>query len=196
VKKTFFILMLIGFLIPSLSFAITYTFSPGDLGDLDHPNYYNWGINQVFDGSNIVSATLTFTNIVNLYGNPTIDILYLNLLDNSSHQGGISVGYDDGNMTNAFAGLGVYLAGVTTIPTELPPITYIYSFTESQLNDLAAFVRDGYFGIGIDPDCHYFNDGVALTINTASVPEPGTILLIGVGLIGVGIFGRKRFTKK
>ena len=31
---------------------------------------------------------------------------------------------------------------------------------------------------------------------TAPVPEPGTIALLGVGLLGLGVLGRKRLMKK
>ena len=31
--------------------------------------------------------------------------------------------------------------------------------------------------------------------DTSAVPEPATLLLIGSGLVGLGVFGRKRFKK-
>jgi hypothetical protein len=42
-----------------------------------------------------------------------------------------------------------------------------------------------------------FNDGGSdkVPIDITSVPEPTTMLLLGVGLIGLGFFGRKRFLK-
>jgi len=41
------------------------------------------------------------------------------------------------------------------------------------------------FGFGLDPDCHYFNEGITFTIETY-IPAPGAILLgsIGLGLVG------------
>lgn len=196
-KKIFAVFLAI-LLIPAVAFGITYTFSPNppNIDNLRGGNYYGWGIYQVFDDDYIVSATLTFSNIVNLYGNSELDVLHLNLLDNPGFLG-VRQYVDSGDLSNAFAGQvgAVHLDSVYGIPVAPPPITYIYNFTGEQIYHLFNFTRDGYFGIGIDPQCHFYNDGITLTINTSSVPEPTTLLLLGSGLLGVGILGRKKYRK-
>ncbi|MDD2898784.1 MAG: PEP-CTERM sorting domain-containing protein [Desulfuromonadaceae bacterium] len=55
------------------------------------------------------------------------------------------------------------------------------------------------FGLGFDPDCHYYNDGITFNIETAPittpVPEPGTMMLLGAGMFGLAIYGKRRMNK-
>jgi len=61
-----------------------------------------------------------------------------------------------------------------------PLYTYTYTFTEAQEDLLQAYIANGgNIAIGLDPDCHFYNDGVMLTITTgAAVPEPAALLLL------------------
>jgi hypothetical protein len=63
--------------------------------------------------------------------------------------------------------------------------TLTYALDEGSINSLYEYALDGSFGIGIDPDCHYFNDGVVFTVVTAPIPEPETytMMLAGLGLM-------------
>lgn len=68
-----------------------------------------------------------------------------------------------------------------------------YNFDDASLKALFEYALDGQFGIGIDPDCHYYNDGIYFTVVTADapVPEPSTFILFGAGLAGVAFMRRK-----
>jgi PEP-CTERM motif len=72
---------------------------------------------------------------------------------------------------------------------------YKYTFSPGQLTTLTNYIDGingagsaGTIGIALDPDCHFFNDGVSLTMVTTSfgaqaVPEPASLLLLGTGLM-------------
>jgi hypothetical protein len=171
--------------------AAVFTFipDPADLYDLDHHLAYTWGIEWEYTNMHIVDAILTFRNIRDYMPEPD-DILYTNLLDNPYT--GVTVYSDVAPSGNYFDGPGVLVNTWSDPDDGTFPADMSFSLRDlgyiGQLNDFAA---DGLFGFGFDPDCHYYNDGVELTIIT-SIPEPATIFLIGIGAIGLAAYRRRR----
>jgi hypothetical protein len=69
---------------------------------------------------------------------------------------------------------------------------YTHVFTAAQLATFVSYAGNGNFGLGFDPDCHYFNNGIKLTVETTGVPEPGTLILLGSGLLGIVAYSRRK----
>jgi hypothetical protein len=65
-----------------------------------------------------------------------------------------------------------------------PLYTYTYTFTDAQETALQSYINNGgNIAIGLDPDCHFYNNGVMLTITTGNpVPEPAALLLFAPAL--------------
>jgi hypothetical protein len=206
---------------PITTFADTFTFetpptapNEGNGGpkqfDLDHHRAYAWRIDNVnLAGKTITGATLTFKNISNWDTNP--NMLFVHLLD-SAKNAGISSFIDasgspvpSSQIADNFAGslyssnplinagtASVLLASrsFTTVAT-----TFTITFTASQLQALNSYFQNGNnVAFGIDPDCHFWNNGIVFKFTTepSAVPEPMTLTLLGTGIAGLYLKRRRR----
>ncbi len=167
-------------------------------------------------GQTVTGATLFLDNIRNWDNNP--NALFIHLFDTAKNSGLRSfmddavqssngLGDDiindfvntryhnDPNFLLAFGTPGIHLvtpnySGVgTPYSFTTTPKKYTYTFTSSQLASLNSYIANGNnFALGFDPDCHFWNDGVTLTLTTglAATPEPSSLLLMATGLAAFG----------
>lgn len=171
----------------------------GDLQDLPHGRYYTWGINaNLPEGYRVVSASVTFHQIWN-WAIEANDRIWFSLLQDAPS--GVRWGRDRqayGNWFDSpeYSGEHTLLAEFDNLPElweNREDVTY--EFTESDLAVLNDYITDGNFGLGFDPDCHFYNCGVEFHGAIAPIPEPTTLVLFGLGLIGLG-GARKRWARK
>jgi hypothetical protein len=175
-----------------------YTFQPSDpdLEDLDHYYYYIWKVSWSLPGNEIISGANLFIKDINDWKVETGDILNMRLLsknniDDAVNGLGMSIiagdiyrGQDDQSSGDNLSGYGSILTSYTDTEAIPGPEDFSYTFTDTQISLLSGHItNDSVFGIGFDPDCHYRNNGVILTIETNVIPAPSAILL---GSIGVG----------
>ena len=129
------------------------------------------------------------------------DRLYTHLLPSSELPVGygdyIWVRWDNAEGGNYFDGVGTQV-GVWTDPLDGAPRNFdlVYNFNDipGLVDTFEGYAKDGYFGFGLDPDCHYYNDGVQfeVTYEWVPVPEPMTLSLLGIGLLGFLSFKKKK----
>ena len=148
---------------------------PNDLNDLDHTKAYRWGFDVSLPaGEEVASASLTIFNIRNWDNNP--NVLYIHLLDWT--QSGVNQATDNEGGGDYFATYSYPHTPLVTyqnLPTTAQ--TLVYNFTAAQVTALNGYLADGRIGLGFDPDCHFYNDGVQLTM---TAPEPAAwFLLLG-----------------
>jgi hypothetical protein len=166
--------------------VMTFTPEPANLDDLDHHWVYIWGIDVPLDPTEVViAAELTFYNIRNWDENP--NILYIHQLDWAEL--GVQQIYDDQGggdyFATTFSGEHTHLVTYEDLPTQ--PQNLTYSFAQDDLAVLNGYLADERVGLGLDPDCHFFNDGVELTLEV--IPEPASLVLLG--LSGLALLRRR-----
>ncbi|HEY0370243.1 MAG TPA: hypothetical protein VGC85_11650 [Chthoniobacterales bacterium] len=186
--------------VQSRAALVSYTPNPVDLNDLDHHSVYTWRIDNInLNGGAITAASLTFKNIANWDANA--NILHMWLLDTAKHAGVASFIDDKTNsspvtdMTDDFLNARyhndpAWLVANGTAQTFLggksfttTPSTYVLNFTPTELASLQQYISNGKdIALGLDPDCHFFNDGITFSMNITPVPEISAFFPI-VGLL-------------
>jgi hypothetical protein len=184
-----------------------------NIGTLEGDDAYAWTIGVSATPSTITSASITFNNITLTAANSSgTGVLYVDLLNNITKTAG-TVGYADGDQagdlfsntsknpkyTNPFLNKGVTSLITTNFAKVGTTLSWTFNLTAPELAILTTqYLTDGYFAIGLDPDCHYTVGNIIFTYNTSKpsgTPTPDvatTALLFGVSLLGLEVL-RRRF---
>ena len=178
--------------------------------DLDHHRAYTWRIDGVnLAGKTIIGAKLTFTNISNWDRNA--NMLFVHLLDTArnplaaSFVDATGTPVTESQIVDNFAGdlfnsnpLVAPGTGNTFLFSQsftTTAVNFVYNFTPEQLQILSAYFLSGNnIAFGLDPDCHFWNNGIKFEITTSddTVPEPTTMVLLGTGIAGLYLKRRRK----
>jgi hypothetical protein len=179
--------------------------NPADVYDLVHENYYIWKVNLSIPADQTLISASLFIHNINDWQIEAGDELYMSLLDKSEMDKAVNdknmtkaagsdiyVGTDNGTVGDALNGYDQVFA-VYEDKNEYqdkyhrwinPSENFTYNFGAAEIVSLNSYVitNNGVFGIGLDPDCHYYNSGFEFRYETnLTIPEPATLCLLGLG---------------
>lgn len=201
-----------------------YSFTTPGLNSMAHSYAYSWGISDsglrtsFASGEKIISATLILNDIRNWTAEEShfyTSILDFDRNDNSYidyNTSGIQQYYDGyGSNTGDSAFFSNYFTHTDAMASYKPIQVHELTLYDAaarditidltnNLNKLNEYAATGIFGLGFDPDCHFYANGITINLITGlappggdnTVPEPATLLLFGAGLLGLASRMRKK----
>jgi len=161
-------------------------------------NAYAWGIPiSLAPGESITTASLSFTDVKLTAANSSgKGILYSDLL-NSSLTGVHTYTDNDAPgdyFTGQYSGGKIVSLGSKVFGSVGTMLSWTVKFDSTQLAALNAFLVNGIFDIGFDPDCHYNVGSInfCYTTTPVSVPDAAvTIYTLGLALLALEATRRK-----
>ena len=167
----------------SAAHCAEYTFvpDPSNLGNLSHSYSYTWGFDlDIPDDEIVVGAQITFFQIYNWKALEQ-DRLYVHLLDDVD--AGFTQIVEPDPAGDYFEGQGLLLGVFHDVDGPASRDDLTYDIPHAQLG----WMMDGNSGFALDPDCHYYNRGVEVVVETevAAIPEPASLVALLCGLGGV-----------
>jgi hypothetical protein len=166
--------------------------NPSDLNDLDHGQYYIWGMDINLTANQRITYAEIFIDDINNWAVET-DALYIHLLSSATVGTQARSDTTSGDQFTSTATPNILLDTYTDLYDDPGPSEdYQHIFNTAELNTLNQYLSDKNFGIGFDSDCHYYNTGIYFKYQKQCVPEPATVMLLMPALLGMLGFRRKK----
>jgi len=156
--------------------------------NINHDCYYILGVNDVPDTAVITGLNIVFHDVYNSDTEPNwLNVYIFNEISNI----GYSVYGDKSSLSrpdwSSFAINGTYYSATHLGTWSYDGTTMDVMFSTTDETLLAYLQGGNSFGIGIDPDCHFYGSGI--TVETSiPTPEPMTLMLLGSSLLGFAGF--------